>query len=53
MLKYQALQRELEDKEQIINKMTTLLETTKTQKEQLEETLAMVKAQNNKMEDKL
>lgn len=53
MLKYQSLQRELEDKEQIISKVTTLLETTKEQKSQIEETLSAIKAKNAKMEDKL
>lgn len=53
MLKYQSLQRELEDKEQIIGKMTSLLDTTKSQKDQIEQALADEKAKTSKMQDKL
>jgi hypothetical protein len=36
MLKHQGLLRELEDKENLINKVNTLLETTKEQKDIIE-----------------
>jgi hypothetical protein len=48
-LKYQALVRELEDKEQLINKLNSLLETTKSQKEIIEQSLLDEKAKTAKM----
>jgi len=53
MLKHQALQRELEDKENLIGKLNSLLETTKEQKDIIEQNLADEKAKTAKMLDKL
>jgi ASC-1-like (ASCH) protein len=53
MLKHQGLLRELEDKENLINKVNTLLETTKEQKDIIEQNLADERAKTAKMLDKL
>lgn len=50
MLKHQALLRELEDKEQIIQKINSLLESTKTQKDIIEQNLANEQAKTAKMQ---
>jgi len=52
-LKNTSLERQLEDKEQIIQKLNSLLENTKAQKDSAEENANMFKANSEKLEDKL
>ncbi len=49
----QGLQREIEDKETLIAKSTSLIETTKAQVAQIEQALADERAKTAKMQDKL
>mmetsp|Transcript_1215 Transcript_1215/g.1258 ORF Transcript_1215/g.1258 Transcript_1215/m.1258 type:complete len:136 (-) Transcript_1215:379-786(-) len=53
LLNNQALKREIDEKEKVVVQLGSLIETNKTQIQNTEETLAIIKDQNKKMESKL